>query len=122
MEFALIGPLFVMLLIGAVVFGGWMWMAQTVQHAASEAARAAVAGLSTQEREALARATAAQAAAAGGLAADAVTVEVADVDGVVTVAVLYAAGGHPLMALGGVLPVAPPDAIRRTAVVRAGSG
>jgi Flp pilus assembly protein TadG len=26
-EFALIGPLFIVLLIGAVVYGGWMWMA-----------------------------------------------------------------------------------------------
>ena len=43
MEFALIGPLFVLLLAGVVVYGGWLWLAQSVQSVASEAARAAVA-------------------------------------------------------------------------------
>ena len=54
-EFALIGPLFVLLLAGVVVYGGWLWLAQSVQSVASEAARAAVAGLDHEERRLLAQ-------------------------------------------------------------------
>lgn len=121
-EFALVGPLFVLLLIGAVVYGGWLWTAQTVQHTASEAARAAVGGLDATERAALARTAAVETAAGGGLRPEAMSVDVRDEQGVVTVAVVYAAEGHGLMALAGVLPAPPPRSIRRTAMVRVGGG
>lgn len=41
-EFALVGPILVLLLIGIVVYGGWFLMAQSVQALASEGARAAI--------------------------------------------------------------------------------
>uniref|UniRef100_UPI00289A9E19 TadE/TadG family type IV pilus assembly protein n=1 Tax=Brevundimonas sp. TaxID=1871086 RepID=UPI00289A9E19 len=44
-EFALVGPILILLLIGIVVYGGWFLTAQTVQAVASEGARAAVGGL-----------------------------------------------------------------------------
>lgn len=56
-EFALIAPLFLMLVFGiigyGIYFGAWI----AVRHAVSEGARAAVAGLSDAERESLAKAT-----------------------------------------------------------------
>jgi Flp pilus assembly protein TadG len=54
-EFALIAPLFLALVFGiigyGIYFGAWI----AVRHASAEGARAAVAGLSTTERQTLAR-------------------------------------------------------------------
>lgn len=44
MEFALVGPILIAILLAAVVYGGWFLMAQSVQSLASEAARAAIGG------------------------------------------------------------------------------
>jgi Flp pilus assembly protein TadG len=54
-EFALVGPVFFLLLVGMIVYGAWFWMAHSVQSAVSEGARAAIAGLDAAEREQLAR-------------------------------------------------------------------
>ena len=66
-EFALVGPILVFLLIGIVVYGGWFLMAQSVQALASEGARAAVGGLDSAERESLARTDYGKALAARGI-------------------------------------------------------
>lgn len=119
-EFALVGPLLILLLAGLVVYGGWFWMAQSVQTMASEGARAAVAGLDVAEREQLARsfiATEAQAGAGLDPALAVVTVQ-SDIQAI-RVRVAYDVSGHPIMALAGLLP-APPGVIERTAVVRIG--
>jgi Flp pilus assembly protein TadG len=119
-EFALVGPLFILLLIGAVVYGGWLWMAQGVQHLAAEGARAAIAGISAEERVALAR-TAVSGSVDGTtiLDPDAVEIAVTTDPGAIRVIITYDASGHPFMALAGVVP-APPRSIRREAVVRTG--
>ena len=57
-EFALIGPVLIALLLAAVVYGGWFLLAQSVQSLASESARAALGGLDARERAALAQAEA----------------------------------------------------------------
>lgn len=120
-EFALVGPLFILLLVGGVVYGGWLWMAQSVQHLASEGARAAVAGLDDDERDGLARAAVVGAVAEGsGLDSARTVVTVTTDAGGVTVQIDYDASAHPLMALSGLLPAAPPATIRRAAVVRTG--
>ncbi len=119
-EFALVGPLLVLLLAGLVVYGGWFWMAQSVQTLASEGARAAVGGLDVAEREQLARtfiATQAQAGAGLDPARAVVTVQ-SDLQAI-RVQVAYDVSTHPIMALAGLLP-APPGVIQRTAVVRTG--
>lgn len=54
-EFAIIAPMLILLLFAMVMYGGWFWMAHSVQSLASEGARAAVAGLDPVEREQLAR-------------------------------------------------------------------
>ena len=53
-EFALVAPLLVGLLLGIVAFGSFLGFAHGLQTVASEAARAAVAGLDPRERVALA--------------------------------------------------------------------
>lgn len=54
-EFAIIGPLFALMLFGMIAFGIWLSAANTIQQVAAGAARASVAGLNSREREALAR-------------------------------------------------------------------
>lgn len=119
-EFALIGPLFILLLIGAVVYGGWLWMAQGVQHLAAEGARAAIAGITADERTALAR-SAVSGSIDGTTILDpqAVAVSVTTDPGSIRVIVTYDASGHPFMALAKLVP-SPPRSIRREAVVRTG--
>lgn len=118
-EFAIVGPVFILLLVGMIVYGGWFWMAHSVQAAVSEGARAAIAGLDAAEREQLAREVVeSQLKDLGLKAADAV-VAVRPEPGLFRVEVAYDAGGHPLMALAP-LTVPPPRTIRRAAVIRVG--
>lgn len=119
-EFALIGPLFILLLIGSVVYGGWMWMAQGVQSLAAEGARAAIAGIDATEQTSLARSSVADSVDGSTiLQPEAVQVAVATDAGAIRVTVIYDATEHPLMALANLVP-SPPSIIRREAVVRTG--
>lgn len=119
-EFALVGPILILLLAGLVVYGGWCWMAQSVQSMASEGARAAVGGLDAAEREQLARTfIATQAQAGAGLDPSRAVVTVQSDIEAIRVRVAYDVSDEPVMALAGLLP-APPGVIERTAVVRIG--
>jgi Flp pilus assembly protein TadG len=53
-EFALVIPVFFILLFGIVAFGSYLAVVHSVQQLAAEAARAAVAGMSDTERNSLA--------------------------------------------------------------------
>lgn len=55
-EFALIAPVFLLLVFGAIGYGIYFGAAHSIQQLAADAARAAVAGLSGSERVALANA------------------------------------------------------------------
>ena len=66
-EFALVAPLLVALLLGIVAFGSFLGFAHGLQSIASEAARAAIAGLDSAERVALATAAARRGLAANPL-------------------------------------------------------
>src|ERR1700761_8291537 len=55
-EFAIIGPAFVVILLGIMSYGGYFWLAHSVQQLANDGARAAVAGLDANERQQLAQA------------------------------------------------------------------
>lgn len=118
MEFALVGPLLALLLMGMAVYGGWFWLAHGVQSLAAEAARAAVAGLDAGEREALARAVVTD-QSDRGLEAHRTTVRVVSDAQAIRVEILYDAADHPLMALTGLVP-SPPKMISRVAVIRVG--
>ncbi len=66
-EFALVFPVFLTMLFGIFVVGMTIATAHSLQHAVQEAARAAVAGLSDDERDDLARKRIAAIVAEGGL-------------------------------------------------------
>lgn len=118
-EFALVGPILILLLIGIVVYGGWFMMAQSVQALASEGARAAVGGLDVAERDGLARREVTEAVRGVALNPDRTTIQVAEDDGRLRVVVVYDASDSAIMLLGGMLP-RPPAVIRRSAVVHVG--
>ena len=116
-EFAIVGPFFLLLVVGMIVYGGWLWMAHSVQAAVSEGARAAVAGLDPAERDQLARDGVAEHLRNLGLKKGDASIETS-VDGrFFRVVVAYDAGRHPLMALAP-LTVSPPKVIRRAAVIQ----
>jgi Flp pilus assembly protein TadG len=119
-EFAIVGPLLIVILMGMVIYGGWFWLAQSVQSVASESARAAVGGLDDAERQAMAEAF------FGDIIDDttglnpakaSVTVQ-SDAD-VIRVQVTYDASDHPVMAMAGLIP-SPSATIQRQAIVRIG--
>lgn len=119
-EFALVGPLMVLMLVGMVVYGGWLWLAQSVQTLATESARAAVAGLDSAERISLAEAfIAAEAEDGAGLARSRLAVTVESDEQAIRVHVAFDASDHWVMTMASLLPP-PPAVIRRTAIVRTG--
>ena len=119
-EFALVGPLMIAMLVGMVVYGGWMWLAQSVQTLATESARAAVGGLNAAERISLAQAFVdAEAESGAGLARDHMTVTVESDAAAIRVHIAFDASDHPVMMMSGLLP-SPPHVIERTAIVRTG--
>lgn len=118
-EFAMVAPLLILMMLGMVVYGGWFWVAHSVQSLASESARAAVAGLDPAEREALARSFVGAQVGDLGLQPQRASVDVESTASVVRVNVAYDISDHPLMALSAIVP-SPPRIIRRTAVVRLG--
>jgi Flp pilus assembly protein TadG len=119
-EFALVGPMLIFLMIGMVVYGSWFWLAQGVQTLASESARAALSGLDMAESHNLARAHVTNHAGRlmGVDPADVVVVVFTEADAI-RVSVSYDASGHPLLAMAGLVP-APPSTIERSGVVRTG--
>lgn len=119
-EFALIGPLMIVMIMGMVVYGGWMWLAQSVQTLATEGARAAVAGLDATERARLVNAFVdSEIGRVGGLSRDRLSVAVESDTQVIRVRLAFDVRDHPLMAFSVLLPP-PPMVIQRTAVVRTG--
>ena len=55
-EFALLLPMLLSLVMGVICYGQYIWLAHSVQTAANDATRAIVAGMTTSERLTLARA------------------------------------------------------------------
>jgi Flp pilus assembly protein TadG len=119
-EFALVGPMLIMLLAGMVVYGGWFWLAQSVQSLATESARAAMGGLDDAERRTLAMAFVTQEAARGSALDPTLIVTTVTSDAnTIRVTIAYDAHAHPILLLAGPLPK-PPTLIERSAVVRTG--
>ncbi|BAQ44184.1 MULTISPECIES: TadE/TadG family type IV pilus assembly protein [Methylobacterium] len=81
-EFAIVAPALLAMLLGIIAFGSYLGVAHSLQTAASESARAAVAGLDPAERIALATSAAQRSVVVGSvLRADAVTIEAKPDDG-----------------------------------------
>ena len=119
-EFAILGPVLILLMLGIMVYGGYFLMAHSVQQLANDAARAAVAGLSDTERQELASASLAnELPSYGFLNPKLVQLGYADQSQVMTVNIAYDASGSPLWALNGVIPM-PSSSIVRSASVQVG--
>ena len=117
-EFAFVGPLFVVILLGIMSYGGYFWLAHSVQQLANDAARAAVAGLSATERQSLAQSTiASEISDYAFLTASGVVTTVNTQTNSMTVSIAYNAAQTPFFALGSLVPM-PSSIITRTATIR----
>ena len=96
-EFVIIGPVLVLLLLGIMVYGGYFLMAHSVQQLANDAARAALGGLSDTERQQLAsNCLANELHTYGFLNPKLVQLAYADQSQVMTVNIAYDASGSEL--------------------------
>lgn len=118
-EFALVSPILLFMLFGMIVYGGWFWLAHSVQSLAYESARASLGGLDAAERRQLALDFVAARGPQIGVPVDASSVQVASDNQVVAVTINYDVTQHPIMALRS-LTVPPPQNINKEAVVRLG--
>lgn len=116
-EMAIALPVLLMLLVGIISYGMWLTDAHALQQSANEAARAALAGLTPDERATIARSTAADTVSQySGLDAAQLVVAVQDDGTTLSVTVAYDVSRQPLMKLS-IVPL-PDKTIARTASVR----
>lgn len=120
-EFALIAPVFLAMLLGIMSYGGYFWMAHSVQEIADDSARAALAGLTADERQTLVRTTLATEIAKYGTLnpAAATATYTGDAQGY-TVAISYdASRSNGVFWAGGLVPM-PSSTIVRSATIKLG--
>ncbi len=118
LEFALVTPIFLLLVCGVIVYGCWFALAHTVQSLANEGARASIGGLDEDERRDLAQTYIDAQAGPSGLDPAHLTREVQTAASSTRVTVRFDVSGSPIMALRQIVP-APPQVIERSAVVLA---
>jgi Flp pilus assembly protein TadG len=119
-EFAIVGPLLFVLLLGILSYGGYFWTAHAVQQLANNGARAAIAGLDSTERRSLAEASMQEELAAyDTLRPEAASLTIDDEPDRLAVRISYDASSTPFFALSRLIPM-PSSTIRRQAVVRLG--
>jgi len=119
-EFAIIGPVLVMLMLGMFTYGGYFLTAHTVQQIANDAARAAIAGLDDDERMELAR----QATQAGlsnqqYMRGTIARLELSRSESTLALSLTYDASEDLYWSFESLLPVPAPE-ISRTATIRLG--
>jgi len=120
LEFAIIGPVLLMMLLGIFTYGGYFLTAHTVQQMANDAARAAIAGLDDTERLALARQSLqASIEAQPFMRGELSNVELARQDNVVHLRITYDASEDLYWAFESLVPPPSPH-IARTVSVRVG--
>jgi len=99
-EFALVLPILLTMLMGIVSFGEYFLTAHLVQQAANDAARAALAGMSATERKGIAVDTAKRMIDSTGiLRSSRGQVDAVEVDNMMTVSIRYDATSDPLLNL-----------------------
>lgn len=119
-EFAILGPVFLVLLFGAMAWGNYFWLSHAVQQVANDAARAALAGIDSTERRTLALTSMAdEIGDYANLKSSAASVQVDDAANRVTVTISYDASGSPFWSMAALVPM-PSTLIRRQATVRLG--
>lgn len=119
-EFAIIGPVLILLLSGIFTYGGYFLTAHAVQQMANDAARAAIAGLDDEERLTLAREMVrASIESQPYLRGDVADVELTRAGGVMTLRVTYDASEDLYWAFDSLTP-APAPRIARAVTIRTG--
>lgn len=119
-EFAIVGPMLILVLTGIFTYGGYFLTAHTIQQIANDAARAAIAGLDDDERQQIARTSVAQDVASQSyMRGDVRDVVVTRTGEMMTVSVNYDAREDVYWAFAALLPV-PSPVIARTATIRLG--
>ena len=113
----MIAPVLLVMLFGLAAYGGYFWLSHAVQQLANDAARAAVGGLTTGERQSLAASTmAAEIPAYGALAPAQTSLAVTDTGQLVTISVSYDASASPFFAVQGLVPMPSPTIVRVAAI------
>ena len=119
-ELALAVPLLITVIFGVISYSGYFWIAHELQQLANDSARAAMAGLDAQERQALAATTFAdELSGYGNLKAQAATVSLSEQNQTLRLTVKYDASTSPFWAFRAWLPM-PSTIVVRAAVVRQG--
>ena len=119
-EFAIVGPILLVMLFGIVAYGGYFWLSHAVQQVANDAARAAVGGLDSAERNSLA-----QSSLTGTIGSypflepQSAHVTVVGDSTNLRVSIAYDASHAPFWAMQGLLPM-PNTMITRQASIRLG--
>lgn len=109
-EFAIVAPLFFMLVFGIIIYGYYFATMSAVHHVAYEAARATISGFTDAERSALAQARASTAVSfyGGFLDSGAITMDSASTStGTYAVTVRYQFNALGLIGASSLLPVPP---------------
>ena len=123
-EFAIVFPIFIMMLFGIISFGAYITVVHGVQQLAAEATRAAVAGLDDGERVTLAtRSIATNVGAYPLIAADRLTVARAVTDAATrnfSVTLRYDASDMFIFALPSFVPAPPTTVVRSASIQRGG--
>lgn len=120
LEFAIVGPLFLMMLMGIVAYGGYFWIAHAVQQVANDSARVALGGLTTSERASLAQGVlSSEIGSYAMLDAAHANINLQDQNQTITVSIAYDASNTPFWSLYRLLPM-PSSTVVRSATVRLG--
>ncbi|HEY0270029.1 MAG TPA: TadE/TadG family type IV pilus assembly protein [Sphingomonas sp.] len=116
-EFAIVLPVLLALIMGIVSYGDWFLTAHGVQQAANDGARAAIGGMSAAEREALADTATQTSLRRAGMLDPAHLITTVDDDGsTLVVRLSYDASADPLLHLS--FAHAPGTTIQRSAAIR----
>ena len=116
-EFALLSPVLIFMMMCIVSYSGYFLLAHTVQQLANEAARAAVAGMNDAERRSLATAClGSELPSYGFLNPASAQLNITDQAALLTVQVSYDASANPLWSLHGLVPMPSPIIVRTAAV------
>jgi Flp pilus assembly protein TadG len=123
-EFAIVMPLFLVLVLGIIVYGSYLAVIHGLQQLAAEAARASVPGLSDLERSSLAQGYVTSMAASYPLITPRqLTINAAPAPAnanVFVVTLNYDASGMFIYALPNLVPLPPPNIVRSAAIQRGG--
>ncbi len=119
-EFAIVAPLFLILIAGVICYGGYFWMSHSVQQLANDSARAAIAGLNASEREQIAQQSVQEELHHYPLLATGSTqVVITDEADALAIRVSHDASNSPFYVFASLIPM-PPASIGREAAVRLG--